>query len=188
MEVFNECKSPQPLRINRCTFRHGKMLQTSAAIGVITEAGVFSQTTVKHVFSGGDYKKGIRCHKLLYEALMRKKLVALKDWLSTNDAADPLCHVDLSDQYSMDELKAGAEAIANMLLEFDATVSDESALFKFWSIYLKAVTALLALIRAERSGDWDLYLESLKCMLPVFYAYDRINHEVKPLTKKWTKS
>ena len=55
-------------------------------------------------------------------------------------------------------------------------MSDESALFKFWSIYLKAVTALLALIRAERSGDWELYLDSLLCMLPVFFAYDRINY------------
>ena len=154
----------------------GNMLQTSGAIGVITEAGVFSETTVKHVFSGGDYKKGIRCHKLLYEALMRKKLVALKDWLTANNAADPLCNIDLSDEYSVNELKAGAEAITKLLHELDATVSDESALFKFWSIYLKAVTALLALIRAERSGDWELYLESLICMLPVFYAYDRINY------------
>ena len=151
----------------------GNMLQTSGAIGVITEAGVFSETTVKHVFSGGDYKKGIRCHKLLYEAFVRKKLVAPKDWLTANSAAAPLCDIDLSDEYSVDVLKAGAESITKMLHELDATVSDESALFKFWSIYLKAV---LALIRAERSGDSGLYLESMLCMLPVFYAYYRINY------------
>lgn len=43
----------------------GNMLQTSGVIGLMSEAGVFSETTVKQVLSGSHYKRGMRFHKLL---------------------------------------------------------------------------------------------------------------------------
>jgi len=46
----------------------------------------------------------------------------------------------------------------------------------FWNSYLHAVEAMLEFIRAERSGNWQLYLDSMQAMLPVFFAYDRTNY------------
>lgn len=43
-------------------------------------------------------------------------------------------------------------------------------------MYLKSVQILLGLVRAERCGEWQQYLDCLIGMLPFFYAYDRVNY------------
>ena len=47
---------------------------------------------------------------------------------------------------------------------------------KFWLSYLEMVGILLRFIRAERSGNWKLHLDSFQEMMPWFAAYDRINY------------
>jgi len=38
------------------------------------------------------------------------------------------------------------------------------------------VKLLLSFICATHEGNWKLHLECIKCMLPWFFAYDRINY------------
>ena len=35
---------------------------------------------------------------------------------------------------------------------------------------------LLGLIHATRSANWDLHLDSLREIIPWYFAYDRVNH------------
>lgn len=41
---------------------------------------------------------------------------------------------------------------------------------KLWIQYFKSVTIALQFIEAERQGDWNLHLQCVKDMLPLFYA------------------
>ena len=154
----------------------GNMLNSSGVIGLMSESGVFTNTTIKHILAGGNYKRGVRFHKLLYEALLRKKLEALKQWLMVTDREDPLENLDLSDRHTDEELTQAAEVLIAQMQMFDSVSPEDSQVLKFWNLYLRTAQTLLSLIRAERSGNWSLYIESLTSMLPMFYAYDRVNY------------
>lgn len=54
--------------------------------------------------------------------------------------------------------------------------SKRSATFRFWSSYIDMIGLLLRFIRATRSTNWDLHLDSLREMIPWYFAYDRINY------------
>jgi len=48
--------------------------------------------------------------------------------------------------------------------------------YNFWNSYLNMVSILLAFVRGTRTGNFQLHLESLRLMLPWFFAYDRVNY------------
>ena len=47
------------------------------------------------------------------------------------------------------------------LYDFQATLCQESEMFKFWHSFLMMVENLLCILYATRTGDWTLYVESL---------------------------
>jgi hypothetical protein len=77
---------------------------------------------------------------------------------------------NLQDLFQMDKL------IAEPLEEYVASMTNSSQLFRFWTEYMRAVQVMLSLIRAERSGKWNLYIDSLVQCLPLLFAYDRQNY------------
>ena len=118
----------------------------------------------------------MRLHKLIYEALLWKKLEAPKQWMMATDREDPLGNLDLSDRHANEELTQAADVLVAQMQLFDSASPEDSQVLKFWNIYLRTAQTLLSLIRAEKSGIWSLYIESLTSMLPMFYAYDRVNY------------
>ena len=53
---------------------------------------------------------------------------------------------------------------------------DNGPLKLFWNSYLEMVEVPVNFLRATREGNWDLYLECIKDMLPWFFAYDHTNY------------
>ena len=47
----------------------------------------------------------------------------------------------------------------------------------FWNSYLDMVELMLCFIRATREGNWKLYLNCVKDILPWLFAYDRTNYD-----------
>ena len=104
----------------------GNMLTSSGVIGLMSESGVFSNTTIKHILAGGNYKRGVRFHQLLYEALLRKKLEAPKQWMMATDREDPLENLDLSDRHTNEELTQAAEVLVAQMQLFDSVSPEDS--------------------------------------------------------------
>jgi hypothetical protein len=53
---------------------------------------------------------------------------------------------------------------------------DSGPLKTFWISYLDMVGLLMEFIRATREGNWSLHLQSIKEMIPWFFAYDHTNY------------
>ena len=49
-------------------------------------------------------------------------------------------------------------------------------LAKFWLTFLEMGTILLNLLAATRSGNWHLFLETIRDVIPYAFAYDNINY------------
>ena len=47
---------------------------------------------------------------------------------------------------------------------------------KLWMQYFRCITIVKLFIRAERCGDWNLHLYSVKLMLPILHAAGHLNY------------
>ena len=62
------------------------------------------------------------------------------------------------------------------LHEWLLQMSSVSPTFKFWAMVLCIEVALLTSIRAVRSGNFELYKESIRNMLPWYFVFDHQNY------------
>lgn len=79
------------------------------------------------------------------------------------------------DGAEFDELTSAMNELSEPFEKFVET-KQSGQMFSFWKTYMIAVEAMMALIKSERSGNWELYLDSLVATIPVFFAYDRQNY------------
>ena len=82
---------------------------------------------------------------------------------------------------TMDELNSLSESAefkeyVNKLYDFEEALMSESVMWRFWKSYLDMWELFLCIIYAARSGDWELYVESIGSILPWVFAYDRQNY------------
>ena len=77
--------------------------------------------------------------------------------------------------------------------ENDGVINQDHPLSRFWSTYIYLIDLCLCQLYAEKTGDWELYIQVLTSMIPVFFATDRQNyarwlsihvHDMKGLEKR----
>lgn len=64
----------------------------------------------------------------------------------------------------------------NGLVTFNKKLCTTSNLAKFWIGFLDMIELLFNLVYSTRSGNWNIYIESVRIALPWFFAYDRTNY------------
>ena len=57
--------------------------------------------------------------------------------------------------------------------EFVEKISNENPTFFLWVSYLRMTELLFLFVHATRTSNWNLHLQTIKDMLPFFFAYDR---------------
>lgn len=68
---------------------------------------------------------------------------------------------------------------SDLLNDFYAFVfsrCQESKMFRYWNNVLILISLVHNLIRADRTGDWNLHVKTLEKLLPIFHVMDRINY------------
>ena len=145
----------------------GTMRDTSGLRELLVDSGLFSEVVANQVLRCKHYNRAILAHKLLYETMMRKKLEALGEWMQEEERDDPL--------ETESQNNSQTDQILGQLEDMD-TAKGSSTMYQFWNHYIKSVSIVLSFIRSERTGNWQLYLDSMMAMLPVFSAYDRNNY------------
>ena len=62
------------------------------------------------------------------------------------------------------------------LYGFRNELCEESEMWRFWQSFLSMMGNLLSILYGTRTGNWQLYIESINMLLPWTFAYDRHNY------------
>ena len=174
-----------------CTFLSivGKRFQDAGLRDLAVESGVVAEGSISGVMDGRRYNRGVRFHKLMYEALMRLVWKGFIPWLQENheDSKDVVNAV-FNDLKKLQDEACGEEFEKQMasplftqletlfVLYMDFLRVNNGKLSEFWISYLDMTEILLGLLHASREGNWELHLSSIRKMLPWCFAYDKINY------------
>ena len=160
----------------------GKRFQNSGLEDILIEAEVAAQGSISGVLSGHHYNRSVRAHKLMFEALNRFRWKAFVDSCSDDEKLN-VFHVaqNLNSVGPTEKIYEVIEQddFTEVMDMYDSFVQKERSAnptFDLWSSYIDMVQGLLLLLRGTREGNWRLHLNSLKHILPWFFAYDRINY------------
>ncbi|KAF7998623.1 hypothetical protein HCN44_011031 [Aphidius gifuensis] len=145
---------------------------------------VYAPQTVKHLLDGKAYARAMRAHILAYTALGKlicdkfpnDKKQEYKDYLnvlfqgfSATDSYEGPYEGDVKVDKKLLQINQEFIEILNILKKNGPTA-------QLWIQYFESVTILLQYIEAERSGNWNLHLQSVRKMLPSFHAAKHFNY------------
>lgn len=167
----------------------GKIFRDAGLRDLAVESGIIAEGSVDKVLDGKQYNRGVRLHKLVYEALMRLAWIKFLEWLETNhsqhhqnldetlrlvnDVHENPCEATLA-SFLNDETCQRVLDLFTMYV--DELRYNSGQLASFWVMYLDLVEILLGLIRADREGDWLLHLANIRKMIPWCFAADKTNY------------
>ncbi|KAL9977627.1 hypothetical protein ACROYT_G015055 [Oculina patagonica] len=167
----------------------GKRFQDAGLRDLCVESGVIAEGSVSGVLDGRRYNRAVRCHKLMYEALMRLAWKGFQSWVEDNhpdkrrtvdvffDSLNELYENTCANEF---EEKMTSPGFAKFVELFDNYLKylrlEKGKLSQFWMSYLDLVEILLGLLRACREGNWELHLSSVRQMIPWCFAYDNLNY------------
>ena len=157
----------------------GKYVEESGLDSIAVEKGIYSPTTLRQIFGGKAFKRGVEyhtvnalaCYKFRFEQLssanpigpLTEQCQQLREGLHNRDRACVDVFNDICGHYS--------ESIEHVL-----TCSDGSEVGMFLVTYTQQVECLLNIIRACRQGDWEEYLAALDRQIKYFFAHDLYNY------------
>ena len=163
---------------------------------------LYGKSTVPHLISGKAVSRALRGHFLLESALVCQlmvPLISMENDLEEDDMENETCNnttpgttvvriddllieienmtdaikenkvVEMHEDSSLLKLRISLE-------EYKKLLGDSSRTAKLWLQYLYYIDIVRLFIRAERVGDWDLHLISVKKMINLFAAAGHINY------------
>lgn len=149
------------------------------------ESGVIAEGSIDKVLDGKHYNRAVRLHKLVYEAFMRVLYSGFLDWMDPNEldiSYVSQCFTSLSHETNHASYNSVLqdEHVQATLKYFDCYLThlrtSNGAMSSFWMKYIELVELLLTFLRANREGNWFLFLAAVEKMLPWCFALDRVNY------------
>jgi len=147
----------------------------------LVESDVLALGTANTILSGKQYNRCARSHKLMYEALQRLRFKSFYDSLDEETQSNLLRITDAvcDDVQDGKEIADVPEELTNIIDEYLAFVDvscSNNPTYSFWSGYIDMVQLMLLHIRATRTSDWHLHLQTVRLMMPWFFVTDRVNY------------
>lgn len=143
------------------------------------ESGLLGPNAADTVMNGKAYKRAMHLHKITLQALWRMLVSLLLTFCKTINV-DPALHISclLSSAQNVNELITYLKLpqFQRVYNDFLAQKCQENVNFRFWWNYMETISTLLDFTRGQRKGDWELYLDSFRDMLPYFFRYDHLNY------------
>ena len=154
--------------------------QHTEDIGLVelwVESGLLGPNTAEKVKDSKSYAKAVRAHKLTWQALWRLLIPQFRRYLEDKDAE--MCQalmtaIEAKDHDALLEITSSPGFRQHVVTFGEENISDKN--FTFWWSYMEMVAVLLAFIRAQRQGIWELHLAAFREMLPFFHRYDHTNY------------
>jgi hypothetical protein len=167
----------------------GQMFRDAGLSDLAVESGVMAEGSIDKVLDGKQYNRGVRLHKLTYEALLRLAWGGFIEWIEVNHNRDlqrleetlrlvtdlhaNTCAVTLDNTLANESCK---KILHLLQIYMDILRRDSGQLASFWMTYVDIVEIMLGLIRADRQGDWHLHLACIRDLIPWCFAMDKTNY------------
>lgn len=126
---------------------------------------VYAKTSVAHMTSGHAYSRALRAHFLTQIALVNILLQKYVD-LNQNKKEELLKTYTrfLQRSVTSDDV-ASSEAVVSLAACLEKALAKAALISrtcKLWCQYINQVSLMQLFIRAERTGDWQLHLNTVK--------------------------
>lgn len=170
-----------------CTFLAviGKRFGDAGLRDVIIESEILGSGSVVGMLEGRHYNRGIRVHKIVFEAMLRLRWKAFRTWLTEqnipglNDIGLQEVVNTLQADITPDNFRRLIDSndfgrVYDLYLDYCNTLTTPMAIF--WNSYINMVSLLLHLIRSTRVGNWQLHVACIRDLIPWLFAYDRTNY------------
>ena len=138
---------------------------------------VYAEGSIPQMVSGHSYSRALRAHILSIQAIACVLLTSpgVLDEVDTETLKhlwDDLLHEHISLQQTVSSKEV--IQLSHILEQELQKMRDLGRTAKLWIQHFDRVLTLLHFIRAERTGDWALHIESVLKMLPKFHAAGHI--------------
>ena len=130
---------------------------------------VYAKNSLVHMLSGHAYARSIRAHFLTQEAIASHLLdLENVDKGILKEKYSEIINNELliKDAISDDEIFDFINLFQAKLLE----LNEKSRTAKLWIQYFQMVDLVKLFVRAERTGNWNLHIYTIKQMMPYFHA------------------
>lgn len=133
---------------------------------------IYAGNSVVHILSGHAYSRAVRGHTLVHQSLAKMILDSMESEF-TEEEREELDSILSGPErsYILAEAENPVVEAAYKKFENQLKVLEElSPTGRLWIQYFRMVTLMKNLIEAERSGNWNLHLDTIQKMLPYFHA------------------
>lgn len=157
----------------------GKTIDGSGLDTCAIECGAYTSASLRRIFGGKAYKRGLEFHITASLAIMMLRFDAILSDLpkgpiriQCNSLKEKLHGRDPEMVEIYEEIQSWYSSNVKPLEEAE----DLGEFAQFLTRYLNQVESLLHLISSCRSGDWEGYLSSLEDLTKYFFARDLLNY------------
>ena len=165
----------------------GKYLKNSGVESIFIETGLFGVCVTEQLLNGTHYARSVKDFTYLSEALRRLQineffhtdnLRKYEQQIITVEMLYDSFHeknIDESRQI-FSEFKHSLSDLLKDFHEFIVLRCEESEMFAYWNNVLILIDLMNDLIRADRTGNWSLHLQTIHKLQPLFHVFDRTNY------------
>ena len=156
---------------------------------ICIEAGIVAEGSINGILDGKHYNCAVRVHKYIYEALMRLAWAEFILWMEDNLEVTAMIKTFVDEvniiiydlnQQNFDKL-LDSPLLAKLMTLWNSFLEhlghNKGELSAYGMSYMDMVeNVVFGLLRDSREGNWSLHLNTIRCMLPWCFAYDKVNH------------
>lgn len=130
---------------------------------------LYAENSVDKILNGHAYARAVRGHLLVHLALSQ---IILSSFSVDDNEIELIKEIltfdgeNILSELNSDEFKS----LHQKFLDHVEKLRENGPTAKLWLQYFDAVTIMKQFIESERSGKWDLHLQSVRRMLPYFHA------------------
>lgn len=134
----------------------------------------YALASINTMMSGHFYSRAVRGHFLAHLALAKKILSTMHLTDEENSAI-----LAILDNFGTDNFQIEETCMDSILLKLKEKLhelEENGPTAKLWVQYFRMVSILKHFVEAEKSGNWQLHLQSINDMLPYFHASGHFNY------------
>ena len=172
-----------------------KRFSGSGLSELIVSSDMIADKSVDAALRGKHYKRIVRTLQLTYEALQRRIIkIGIENGCSLPPGAEEQLNIlRNAKHHSKDALIYAAEHLRQsdtfqtyMSEVYNIIESSNSPMAQYWLSFMSMVEILMMNIHSVRTGNWKLFLDSIRLMIPWMKIYDKNKYGMW-LTEFWSE-